>query len=102
VSLARAGQARVPAGCLLGRMRSCRLRAGPLGRGRAQLEHLDVEGRIQGVGHVGCSHPASAWRYARHEWSSEDVVREALESHVIPVDEPANGGVEGVSDLERA
>jgi hypothetical protein len=37
----------------------------------------------------------------RYEWTSEEVVRERLESHLIPVPELANGGYEGLSDEEK-
>ncbi|MFW6114413.1 MAG: hypothetical protein ACOC7K_01590 [bacterium] len=34
----------------------------------------------------------------RYEWSSEEIVRERLESHLIPVGELGNGGYEGLSE----
>ncbi len=37
----------------------------------------------------------------RYEWVSEDIVRERLNSHLIPVDELANGGYEGYTDEAR-
>lgn len=37
----------------------------------------------------------------RYEWASEDVVRERLQSHLIPVEELANGGYEGLSETEK-
>ncbi|MBN1842591.1 MAG: DUF262 domain-containing protein [Deltaproteobacteria bacterium] len=38
----------------------------------------------------------------RYKWSSEDIVSERLESHLIPVSELANGGYEGLSDEKKA
>ncbi len=38
----------------------------------------------------------------RYEWSSESIVRERLESHLIPIAELANGGYEGLSETEKA
>ena len=37
----------------------------------------------------------------RYEWASETIVRERLQSHLIPIDELANGGYEGLSDSEK-
>ncbi|MFO7973119.1 MAG: DUF262 domain-containing protein [Candidatus Hydrogenedentota bacterium] len=37
----------------------------------------------------------------RYEWSSEAIVRERLQSHLIPIEELANGGYEGLSDIEK-
>ncbi len=37
----------------------------------------------------------------RHEWVSEDIVHERLNSHLIPVKELANGGYEGITERER-
>ncbi len=37
----------------------------------------------------------------RYEWSSEAIVRERLQSHLIPIDELANGGYENISDEEK-
>ncbi len=34
----------------------------------------------------------------RYQWSSEEIVRERLQSHMIPVAELANGGYEGLSE----
>lgn len=37
----------------------------------------------------------------RYEWSSEEIVEERLQSHMIPVSELANGGYEGLSEEEK-
>ncbi|MEL6397702.1 MAG: DUF262 domain-containing protein [Cyanobacteria bacterium J06626_4] len=37
----------------------------------------------------------------RYKWSSEEIVRERLQSHLIPIDELANGGYEGLSEDEK-
>ena len=37
----------------------------------------------------------------RYEWSSESIVRERLQSHLIPIKELANGGYEGLSTTEK-
>jgi len=37
----------------------------------------------------------------RYEWSSEEIVYERLHSHLIPVQEMANGGYEGLTDSEK-
>ncbi len=37
----------------------------------------------------------------RYEWTSEDVVRGRLQSHLIPIPELANGGYENLSDSDR-
>ena len=37
----------------------------------------------------------------RYEWTSEEIVRERLESHLIPSKELANGGYEGLSGDEK-
>lgn len=34
----------------------------------------------------------------RYEWSSEEIVRERLQSHLIPIPELANGGYEGLTE----
>lgn len=38
----------------------------------------------------------------RYSWSSEEIVRERLESHLIPINELGNGGYEGLSEEEKA
>ena len=38
----------------------------------------------------------------RYEWTSEDIVSERLQSHLIPIPELANGGYEGLSEEEKA
>ena len=38
----------------------------------------------------------------RYEWASEDIVRERLQSHLIPIRELANGGYEGLSEIQKA
>ncbi|MDD4254885.1 MAG: DUF262 domain-containing protein [Methanofollis sp.] len=37
----------------------------------------------------------------RYAWTSETIVRERLQSHLIPIEELANGGYEGLSDAEK-
>ena len=37
----------------------------------------------------------------RYEWTSEEIVEERLRSHLIPIDELANGGYGGLSDAEK-
>ncbi len=37
----------------------------------------------------------------RYKWTSEDIVEERLQSHMIPVPELANGGYEGLSEHEK-
>ena len=37
----------------------------------------------------------------RYEWVSETIVRERLQSHLIPVAELANGGYEGLSESDK-
>ena len=37
----------------------------------------------------------------RYKWADQDIVRERLQSHLIPVEELANGGYEGLSELEK-
>ena len=37
----------------------------------------------------------------RYQWANEDIVQERLQSHLIPVEELANGGYEGMSDSEK-
>lgn len=37
----------------------------------------------------------------RYEWTSEDIVNERLQSHLIPINELSNGGYEGLSDAEK-
>lgn len=37
----------------------------------------------------------------RYEWTSEEIVRERLQSHLIPIRELANGGYEGLSDEQK-
>lgn len=37
----------------------------------------------------------------RYAWSSEAIVQERLQSHLIPVDELANGGYEGLTNVDR-
>jgi hypothetical protein len=37
----------------------------------------------------------------RYEWTSESIVRERLQSHLIPIKELANGGYEGLSTTEK-
>ena len=38
----------------------------------------------------------------RYEWTSEEIVRERLQSHLIPIPELANGGYEGLSSAAKA
>ncbi|KAA0257901.1 MAG: hypothetical protein EDM79_19865 [Chloroflexi bacterium] len=37
----------------------------------------------------------------RYEWTSEAIVRERLQSHLIPIEELANGGYEGLSNKDK-
>ncbi|BEQ16186.1 GmrSD restriction endonuclease domain-containing protein [Desulfoferula mesophila] len=37
----------------------------------------------------------------RYQWTSEEIVEERLHSHLIPVPELANGGYEGLPDVEK-
>ena len=37
----------------------------------------------------------------RYKWTTEAIVRERLQSHLIPIEELANGGYEGLSDDEK-
>lgn len=37
----------------------------------------------------------------RYQWASEEVVQQRLHSHLIPVEELANGGYESLSDIEK-
>lgn len=37
----------------------------------------------------------------RYQWTTEIIVRERLQSHLIPISELANGGYEGLSDNEK-
>jgi hypothetical protein len=37
----------------------------------------------------------------RYKWTSEVIVRERLQSHLIPIDELANGGYEGLGEQEK-
>ena len=37
----------------------------------------------------------------RYEWTTEEVVRQRLQSHLIPVDELANGGYEGLTEEQK-
>jgi len=37
----------------------------------------------------------------RYEWTSEAIVRERLQSHLIPIEELANGGYEGLSESAK-
>ena len=37
----------------------------------------------------------------RYAWTSEEIVKERLRSHLIPIDELANGGYENLSDAEK-
>ena len=37
----------------------------------------------------------------RYKWTSEEIVQERLRSHLIPIDELANGGYEGISDERK-
>ena len=38
----------------------------------------------------------------RYKWASEEIVRERLRSHLIPINELANGGYEKLSDEQKA
>ena len=38
----------------------------------------------------------------RYRWTTEAIVRERLQSHLIPIDELANGGYEGLGEDEKA
>lgn len=38
----------------------------------------------------------------RYEWTSEAIVNERLHSHLIPIEELANGGYEGLSEEQKA
>ena len=42
-----------------------------------------------------------AYLKERYRWVSEDVVQQRLQSHLIPVEELANGGYEGLSEEEK-
>ncbi len=37
----------------------------------------------------------------RYEWTSKEIVRERLQSHLIPIDELANGGYQGMSNEQK-
>jgi len=37
----------------------------------------------------------------RYKWTLEEIVKERLRSHLIPIDELANGGYEGLSDEQK-
>ena len=37
----------------------------------------------------------------RYKWTTEEVVRQRLQSHLIPVEELANGGYEGLTDEQK-
>jgi len=37
----------------------------------------------------------------RYKWTSKEIVRERLQSHLIPINELANGGYEGLSDERK-
>ncbi|MCP1715468.1 hypothetical protein J2T58_001333 [Methanocalculus alkaliphilus] len=37
----------------------------------------------------------------RYEWTSEEIVSERLQSHLIPIQQLANGGYEGLSDTDK-
>lgn len=37
----------------------------------------------------------------RYKWTSEAIVRERLQSHLIPIEDLANGGYEGLSESEK-
>lgn len=37
----------------------------------------------------------------RYQWTSEKIVNERLQSHMIPVDELGNGGYEGLTESEK-
>ena len=37
----------------------------------------------------------------RYEWTSEAIVRERLQSHLIPIEELANGGYDGLSKAKK-
>ncbi len=37
----------------------------------------------------------------RYKWTSEEIVNERLQSHLIPINELANGGYEGLSDQQK-
>jgi hypothetical protein len=37
----------------------------------------------------------------RYAWTSETIVRERLQSHLIPIRELANGGYEGLAESEK-
>lgn len=45
---------------------------------------------------IGCKEPLTYLK-DRYTWTSEPIVRERLQSHLIPVDELANGGYEGLT-----
>ena len=38
----------------------------------------------------------------RYEWTTEEVVRQRLQSHLIPVEELSNGGYEGLNDEQKS
>lgn len=38
----------------------------------------------------------------RYEWTSKDIVRERLQSHLIPIKKLANGGYEGLSEEDKS
>ena len=42
-----------------------------------------------------------AYLKERYRWVSEDIVQQRLQSHLIPVEELANGGYEGLSKEEK-
>jgi len=38
----------------------------------------------------------------RYEWTTEEIIRERLQSHLIPIQELSNGGYEGLSKKEKS
>ncbi len=37
----------------------------------------------------------------RYKWTSKEIIKERLQSHLIPIDELANGGYQGMSDEQK-
>ncbi len=50
---------------------------------------------------IGCKAPLDYMK-DRYKWTSEEIVSERLQSHLIPINELANGGYEGLSEEQKA
>jgi hypothetical protein len=49
---------------------------------------------------IGCKEPLQYMK-DRYEWTSEEIVRDRLQSHLIPIPELENGGYDGLSEAEK-